>query len=91
MTSRILPVLIVAVLYVLHQDVWFWRSARPLVFGFLPVGLAWHATYCVAVSLLMLWLTRVAWPAHLEQERAERSGRWVPRSETSQAGCRGPR
>lgn len=66
MTSRILPVLTVAVLYLLHQDVWFWRSARPLAFGFLPVGLAWHAAYCVAVSLLMVWLTRVAWPAHLE-------------------------
>ena len=34
-------------LYALHQDVWFWRTARPLVFGFLPVGLAYHAGYCV--------------------------------------------
>ena len=58
--------LAVAILYLLHQDVWFWRTARPLVFGFLPVGLAWHAAYCVAVALLMWWLTRVAWPAHLE-------------------------
>ena len=46
------------VLYVLHQDVWFWREARPLVFGFLPVGLAYHAAYCVAVALLMWTLTR---------------------------------
>ena len=68
MTSRsIPPIVAVCVLYVLHQDLWFWRSARPLVFGFLPVGLAWHAAYCIAVSLLMLWLTRVAWPNHLDR------------------------
>jgi len=65
-SSSILPIVAVTALYLLHQDLWFWRTARPLVFGFLPVGLAWHAAYCVAVSLLMLWLTRVAWPAHLE-------------------------
>ena len=33
----------IAALYLLHQDVWFWRTARPLVFGFLPIGLAYHA------------------------------------------------
>jgi hypothetical protein len=66
-TSRsMLPIAAVCVLYVLHQDLWFWRTARPLVFGFLPVGLAWHAAYCVAVSLFMFWLTRVAWPSHLD-------------------------
>ena len=58
-------VLIVA-LYLLHQDIWFWRTARPLVFGFLPIGLAYHAAYCLAVALLMWVLTRAAWPAHLE-------------------------
>jgi hypothetical protein len=26
---------IAAALYALHQDVWFWRDARPLVFGIL--------------------------------------------------------
>ncbi|MEO6212230.1 MAG: DUF3311 domain-containing protein [Vicinamibacterales bacterium] len=67
--NKLLPALAVATLYVLHQDVWFWREARPLVFGFLPIGLAWHAGYCVAVALLMWWLTRVAWPAHLEDGR----------------------
>ena len=62
--------LIVVTLYALHQDVWFWRQARPLLFGFLPVGLAYHAAYCLAVAVLMWWLTRTAWPAHLELEAA---------------------
>lgn len=58
--------LAIFVVYVLHQDVWFWRTATPLVFGFLPIGLAYHAIYCLAVALLMWALTKVAWPAHLE-------------------------
>ena len=58
-------VLIVA-LWGLHQDLWFWRDARPLVFGFLPVGLAYHGAYCLAVTGLMWLLTRTAWPSHLE-------------------------
>ena len=47
---------------------WFWQAARPLVFGFLPVGLAYHAAYCVLVAVLMSVLTVVAWPAHLDRD-----------------------
>jgi hypothetical protein len=57
---------IVAALYALHQDVWFWREARPLVFGFLPIGLFYHAAYTVAVSLALSWIVRRYWPAHLD-------------------------
>ena len=63
----------IVALYALHQDVWFWRSARPLVFGFLPIGLAYHAAYCLAAALLMWALTTFAWPAHLEQDRPARA------------------
>lgn len=65
---RILLALAILLVYVLHQDVWFWRTARPLVFGFLPVGLAYHAGYSVAAALLMALLVRTAWPSHLEEE-----------------------
>ena len=41
--KRALLVLAVVALYVLHQDIWFWRTARPLVFGFVPIGLFYHA------------------------------------------------
>ena len=58
--------LITGLVYVLHQDVWFWRTARPLVFGFLPIGLFYHAAYTVAISALMWLLVRRAWPSHLE-------------------------
>jgi Protein of unknown function (DUF3311) len=54
--------------YLLHQDVWFWRTARPLVFGFVPIGLFYHAAYCVLASLLLWLLVRHAWPEHLERD-----------------------
>jgi Protein of unknown function (DUF3311) len=58
----------IALLYALHQDVWFWRTAHPLLFGFLPVGLAYHGLYCLAAALLMWALTTYAWPHHLDED-----------------------
>jgi len=64
--SRRIAVGAVALLYVLHQDFWFWREARPLVFGFLPIGLFYHAAFTVA-SAGVLWLLVIsAWPTHLD-------------------------
>jgi hypothetical protein len=66
--KRALLVLAFIALYVLHQDVWLWRTARPLVFGFVPIGLFYHACFSVAASLFMWLLVTHAWPAHLEEE-----------------------
>ena len=66
--KRILLLVAVVVLYALHQDFWFWRTAHPLVFGFVPIGLFYQACFSVAASLLMWLLVKFAWPAHLERE-----------------------
>lgn len=66
--SRLAWFMLLATVYILHQDFWFWREARPLVFGFLPIGLAYHAVYCLAVAALMWGLARTAWPAHLDED-----------------------
>jgi hypothetical protein len=60
-------------LYVLHQDVWNWRAVHPLLFGFLPIGLTYHAVFTLACSLFMAALVRWAWPTKLERD-AEDSG-----------------
>lgn len=57
---------LLAIMYVLHQDVWFWREARPLVFGFLPIGLFYHAVFTAACALVLWVLVTLAWPGHLE-------------------------
>jgi len=69
--KRTLLVLAPLALYALHQDVWFWRSARPLVFGFLPIGLFYHACLSVGAALLLWLLVAQAWPQHLEREAEE--------------------
>jgi hypothetical protein len=66
--KRALLVLAVVALYVLHQDIWFWRTARPLVFGFVPIGLAYHAAFSVACAVVLGLLVTHAWPSHLEDE-----------------------
>lgn len=66
--TRVMLGTAVAVFYLLHQDIWFWDTARPLVFGFLPIGLFYHAAYSVGVAVLMVALIRWAWPAELERE-----------------------
>jgi len=66
--SRILALLLlVAAVYALHQDFWNWQRIEPLLFGFLPVGLAYHVAYSLLAALMMAVLVRFAWPAHLEK------------------------
>jgi hypothetical protein len=57
--------------YALHQDFWFWRAARPLVFGFLPIGLFYHTAYTALISVFMWYLVRHYWPSHLEESSGE--------------------
>ena len=75
MSRPVLLALSVLALYAVHQDFWFRDVARPLVFGFLPVGLFYHVLLCLAIAGLMWMLVRYAWPAELERRVKD-----VPRS-----------
>jgi O-antigen ligase len=59
---------IIAAMYALHQDIWFWGEARPLVFGILPVGLFYHAAFTMVTPLALLGLVRLIWPSHLDPD-----------------------
>ena len=61
---------LIVVMIVLHQDFWFWNEYKPLVFGFLPVGLAYHAGYSILCAVVMWLLVKFAWPVELEQVEA---------------------
>ena len=87
---RFILVLLVIGFYALHQDIWFWRTAQPVVFGVLPIGLFYHAAYTAAISLLMWGLVRLAWPGHLDDDGgSEVSGRKTPSAATPQDASRG--
>jgi Protein of unknown function (DUF3311) len=64
--KRILLVLGISAVYLAHQDFWNWTRVEPLLFGFLPIGLWYHAAYSLLVSALMWLVVKFAWPRSLE-------------------------
>jgi hypothetical protein len=66
--KKLLLTLFVLTLYVLHQDAWNWTKSSPMLFGFLPPGLAYHAGYSLWAAVMMAVLVKVAWPKHLEDQ-----------------------
>ena len=73
---RMLLATSVLALFLLHQDIWFWRTPDPLLFGFLPIALSYHALFSVAAALLMWALVKYSWPSHLDMpEAAQAHGR----------------
>lgn len=57
---------LVILLAILHQDFWLWDN-RTLVFGFLPVGLFYHAVFSIACAIVWTMAVKFAWPSHLEE------------------------
>ena len=66
-TKRTLLVLVVSAVCLVHHDFWNWTRVEPLLFGFLPVGLWYHAAYSLLASALMWLLVKFAWPKSLEE------------------------
>ena len=60
---------LIALLIVLHQDFWFWEDRR-LVFGFLPVSLAYHMSLSLAAAAVWFLATIFAWPVKDEEPTA---------------------
>jgi len=52
---------LVAAMFVLHQDFWFWDDPS-LVGGVMPVGLAWHVGFSTVAAGAWWLVTRYAWP-----------------------------
>lgn len=74
--SWLLVTIGIVVLALLHQDFWFWEN-RTLLFGFMPVGLAYHAGFSLAAATLWALTVKFAWPAHIEEwaDELENDGR----------------
>lgn len=57
---------LVVLLIILHQDVWFWND-RTLLFGFLPIGLAYHVGISLAAAFTWYLATLYCWPEELAE------------------------
>ncbi len=65
---KIVVYALLVVLMLAHQDYWLWRSHQPLVFGFMPAGLAWHTGISLSAGLLWAMAVRFCWPTDLEAD-----------------------
>jgi len=57
---------LLALLYVLHNDVWYWDDPA-LALG-LPIGITYHVLWTLAVSLCFWLAVQYAWPERLEEQ-----------------------
>ena len=64
MNSKV-AILVFLILAVLHHDVWNWDD-KSLWFGFIPVGLGYHAVFSLVVALFWALVIRFAWPHRVE-------------------------
>ncbi len=63
---KTLVTILVIALAVVHQDFWLWHDAT-LVFGFLPVGLAYHMLFSVLCGVVWALAVVFAWPTAIER------------------------
>lgn len=58
--------ILIAILLLAHQDFWFWDDPT-LVFGFLPIGLAYHMGISLVAGFVWWLMCVFAWPKHLDE------------------------
>ncbi len=52
---------LVLLLLIVRQDIWLWSDAT-LVFGFLPIGLAYQMGISIGAAFTWFLATKYAWP-----------------------------
>ena len=62
---RALLYLGLVVVYLLHNDLWLWEADGRVLW--LPIGLAYHVSYCLLVVAWMAMLVKWAWPAGVDE------------------------
>ena len=61
---------LVVVLAIVHYDFWWWEDST-LVFGFMPIGLFFHALISLAAGIVWFAMTRWGWPEWVEDWASE--------------------
>jgi len=66
---RKLVYVMIVLLALVHQDFWWWDRIDPLVFGFIPIGLAYQAGVSIAAAALWAMAVKYCWPEGLVSEQ----------------------
>lgn len=75
-------ILLLVLLALLHQDFWWWNSIDPLIFGFMPIGLAYHIGVSLVAAILWALAVKYCWPKDVDLPDEPASSREsAPRSE----------
>ncbi len=61
----------VAALIIVHQDFWFWDTYEPLVFGFMPIGLAYHVLISILAAVVWFLATKYCFPIDVGELETE--------------------
>ena len=64
---------LMALVTVLHFDLWNWDTTE-VVFGFMPIGLAWQAGVSLAAAAVWALMMKIGWPHGVEGWAARPSG-----------------
>lgn len=70
---KIIYVLFVLLIFA-HQDFWWWHSEKPLILGFIPIGLAWHVGISIGAACLGALAVKYAWPADVDEIEEQAAG-----------------
>ena len=57
---------LVDLLAIIHQDFWWWNN-KTLVFGFMPLGLFYHALFSCMAAGVWAMAIKWAWPSEIEE------------------------
>ena len=63
---KLLTWILITGLIVAHHDFWNWHSDQ-ILFGFMPIGLAYHVGISIAAALVWAFVCAFAWPQGVEQ------------------------
>lgn len=55
---------LIVLLCIVHQDFWYWNDST-LVFGFMPIGLAYHAGISITAAVLWALAIKYCWPGEV--------------------------
>ena len=63
-TRLALVVLIVLIMFLLHNSFWLWNldDRVPLLFGFMPFAFSFYVGYAILALLAIKLIIRIAWP-----------------------------